>query len=114
MRLLGTTTDITTCECCGKKNLKKSIALLTSSDDVVYYGSDCAGRALLGKKTASNTKTINKRVEAIELAKRLIDKYPDNLKQAETGVWNKHGYPCQVVKGKFIIADFGCVELEVK
>lgn len=50
-RAMGTTDDCTTCDKCGKDHLKKTIILgILDADgnveDVVYYGSTCAGRAL--------------------------------------------------------------------
>jgi hypothetical protein len=42
---LGTTDEVTTCDCCGRANLKKTIALLVN-DFPVYYGSACAENAL--------------------------------------------------------------------
>ena len=43
---LGTSDDVTTCECCGKPDLKSTVALSVDGGDPVYYGSDCAARAL--------------------------------------------------------------------
>jgi hypothetical protein len=43
--VLGTTGDITTCECCGKSELKKTVALEVDGE-VQYYGTTCAGNAL--------------------------------------------------------------------
>jgi len=42
---LGTTDEVTTCDCCGRANLKKTIALMVN-DFPVYYGSECAAKAL--------------------------------------------------------------------
>jgi len=47
MKLLGINDDVTTCECCGKANLKCTVVL--SSDDgmgQMHYGRDCAAKAL--------------------------------------------------------------------
>lgn len=47
MKLLGINDDVTTCECCGKQNLKCTVVL--SSDDgmgQVHFGRDCAAKAL--------------------------------------------------------------------
>ena len=39
--------DKTECDCCGKKNLRSSIALESmDSGEVVYFGVDCAAMAL--------------------------------------------------------------------
>lgn len=46
-RFLGTSDDVTTCECCGRSNLKSTVALLMGdSTTPVYFGVSCAARAL--------------------------------------------------------------------
>lgn len=45
MKLLGINDDVTTCECCGKANLKCTVVLGTDAGEV-HYGRDCAARAL--------------------------------------------------------------------
>lgn len=47
-KLLGINDDVTTCECCGKPNLKCTV-VLTNGEGEVCYGRDCAARALAGK-----------------------------------------------------------------
>lgn len=47
VRFLGTSDDVTTCECCGRANLKSTVALLTEGATTpVYYGVTCAARSL--------------------------------------------------------------------
>lgn len=43
---LGIDDAVTTCDCCGKRKLKCAVALETEDGAVVYYGRDCASRAL--------------------------------------------------------------------
>lgn len=45
-KFLGTTDDVTTCDCCGRKDLKSTVALDLGEGDQVYYGVTCAARAL--------------------------------------------------------------------
>lgn len=45
MRVLGINDDVTTCECCGKCNLKCTVAL-DRDGETVYFGRACAARAL--------------------------------------------------------------------
>ncbi len=54
MRIVGHTDEITVCDCCGKKNLKSTVALERADGDIVFYGSDCAGAAVTGRKTRKN------------------------------------------------------------
>jgi len=44
-RVLGKNDEVTTCECCGKSNLKLTV-VLTDGDREVRYGRDCAARAI--------------------------------------------------------------------
>lgn len=49
--LLGVTDDVTDCDCCGKRDLKCTMALAEHDADgnavgEVYYGRDCGARAL--------------------------------------------------------------------
>lgn len=50
-RIKGTTGDVTDCEACGRRGLRKTVALAPldadgNECDAVYYGVDCAARAL--------------------------------------------------------------------
>lgn len=44
--VLGTTSDHTDCELCGRADLKGTVALKDEDGNVVYFGTDCAARAL--------------------------------------------------------------------
>jgi len=57
--LLGIDDEVTACDCCGKKNLKCTVALSQLDADgnevaVVRYGRDCAARALRVRATAAD------------------------------------------------------------
>jgi len=49
MKLLGITDSITTCDCCGKTNLKKTFVCQNDNGNINYYGCDCYAR-LMGIK----------------------------------------------------------------
>lgn len=66
MKVLGFTDEITTCDCCGKRNLKGSFAIETNAGEIVHYGSVCVGRAY-GSKQA---KQIKFAAEKIALAQK--------------------------------------------
>jgi len=40
-RILGINDDVTTCECCGKANLKCTV-VMTNGEGEVHFGRDCA------------------------------------------------------------------------
>ena len=48
-RFLGTTDEVTTCECCGKTGLKSTVAIEADGGAPMYFGITCAARAL-GRK----------------------------------------------------------------
>lgn len=53
-KILGITDAVSTCDCCGKKNLKKAVELENPEGDIVFFGTDCAGAALYGRKDRKN------------------------------------------------------------
>jgi hypothetical protein len=63
----GTDDSITTCDCCGKSNLKHTVIIELDSGEIVHYGSVCALRNT-GKTRATITSEINARAAAIRAA----------------------------------------------
>jgi len=58
-KILGTSGDITSCECCGKSNLKKTVVIEFDQDGIKHYGTSCAARAL-GLKGTYTAKDADK------------------------------------------------------
>ncbi|MCX5206104.1 hypothetical protein OG897_32420 [Streptomyces sp. NBC_00237] len=60
----GVTDDCTTCDCCGRSNLKRTVALIPLDEDgnedgdAVYYGTACAAMAMR-RRTTSITNAAN-------------------------------------------------------
>lgn len=54
LRIIGISDEVTTCECCGRTNLKKTV-VLTDGEGEKRYGSECAAKAMRksGDKFAS-------------------------------------------------------------
>lgn len=52
MKVLGITDTVTTCDCCGKKNLKRTVVLDTETG-VLYYGTSCAAKAMTKSEFAA-------------------------------------------------------------
>ena len=71
--ILGVDDEVTVCERCGKRNLKRTVALEMTSDDgdttVVRYGCDCAARALKGRQdvTRKEANEVERRALAVML-----------------------------------------------
>lgn len=58
---IGVTDEITTCDCCGKENLKRTVVFKTE-EDYLFFGSDCATRFAKENKTKITRKTkVNKK-----------------------------------------------------
>lgn len=102
-RVLGVTDDRTACECCGKSNLKVTVALDVMDDEgngsgeVVYYGRDCASKVLHGNNKAGNVKGVELLGKSISYAKKWLrhtDKHTAALLASKITVW---GYPCYPV-----------------
>jgi hypothetical protein len=75
MRILGITDERTECDCCGKTNLKCTVALEkvdaegNGTGEIVYFGRDCAARTLHGNNKSKNVKRVESLAKAIEYAK---------------------------------------------
>lgn len=74
MKIIAITDETSTCECCGKMNLKKVIVMQKEDGSIVRYGTDCAAKAQ-GKKSAA----VKADVEVAELAQRLLNKFTPEL-----------------------------------
>jgi len=65
VKVLGISDEVTTCELCGKANLKCTVALDLTGEgsEPVYYGRDCAGMVKYGKKSSGNTVKVVREFE---------------------------------------------------
>jgi hypothetical protein len=64
MKILGITDEVNTCDCCGRTNLKKTVAMEFDAGGMVHYGADCAANAVYGKKTPTNRKLVEAKANA--------------------------------------------------
>ena len=72
-RYLGTTDDVTTCDCCGRTGLKSTVAIEMHDDaDPVYYGVTCAAHAL--KTTAKEVRYEAKRADTLKREKEAAER----------------------------------------
>lgn len=97
IKYLGVSDEVTTCQRCGKPNLKKTV-VLDIDGSVEHIGSDCASRLLYGKTSASNKKMIERRAT---MAQYIANCQANNrsLDYICNGIWNKFGYGCEVRNG---------------
>ncbi len=71
-RFLGTTDERSECDCCGRRNLKLTVALLFEGEvEPVFFGTSCAAKALrmpakevkAAAKAADDAKAASERAE---------------------------------------------------
>lgn len=70
MNVKGITDEITSCGCCGKSNLKKTVILEGDDGEILYYGSECAAAALTGKKSRKGGELVANLAGAVDFFKR--------------------------------------------
>ena len=63
------------CECCGNNRLERNVVLADENGELMYVGSDCAGKLVHGAKKASNTKAVVKEAEFVSKCRELLTKY---------------------------------------
>jgi hypothetical protein len=73
-QFLGTSDEVNSCDCCGKQNLKSTVALDVDGE-VLYYGVTCAARALTAhgmEMDSAKVKAAAKKAQAeqVECARR--------------------------------------------
>lgn len=72
-KLMGISDEVSTCECCGRPNLKRTVMIsLDGESDPVYFGSQCAHRALTGRGYSIKGSEIMKQAEALHSTQRLL------------------------------------------
>jgi hypothetical protein len=93
-KVLGTTDEITTCDCCGRKNLKCTVAL-DKDGEIVHYGRDCAGAAVYGRKSAKNTSVVEFWAKWVAAARCMLQAGQDAIQVSERLVIaGIHAEPC--------------------
>lgn len=86
IKYLGIETDCHTCDCCGKGNLKKTVALGIDGN-VQYYGVVCAGKAL-GHKTRTPS-DVKAAVGAVNERQRIEEQVIARRAQGENVVYGR-------------------------
>jgi hypothetical protein len=71
LKILGTTDEVNTCDCCGRKDLKDTVAMEDDeTGNIVYYGCVCAAkkRQVPAKQIRDEAKSADKAKAAAERA----------------------------------------------
>lgn len=98
-RFLGVSDEVTTCECCGKKNLKRTVAISFDGGSPVYYGTDCAARTL-GRKAS----VVKDQMKALSYAQKWLA--AGRTRESIADWLYHHGFPASVRDGKLIIGSW--------
>ena len=78
IKCLGTDDSVNSCDCCGRDNLKATVAFETESGDVVYFGVVCAAKA-----TGTSSATIRLKAHVADEAKAAAVRAESRKKHAE-------------------------------
>ena len=68
LKIVGVTADVSTCDCCGREDLKRAVALENGDGAVVYFGTSCAAQALQWTDKAVTAAAKKAHAEALEAA----------------------------------------------
>lgn len=82
-KLLGTCDEIHVCDCCGKKNLNRTVAMEKNDGAIVYFGTTCASRALTGRRSRKTGDLIWDRAVVISKCKAVLDAVLGAIKNGE-------------------------------
>lgn len=80
---LGTCDEVNACDCCGRKNLKSTVALSINGGDPVYYGVTCAAQAL--SMGAKDVRAATRKADDEKAAKERAER--EAQRQAEQQPW---------------------------
>lgn len=95
VKFLGTSDENTVCECCGKKNLKSTVALSIDDSDPVFFGVTCAARAL--KMGVKEVRTANRAADDAKIAAERAARKA--RMDAEFGSWSAYLEAKSGIKG---------------
>lgn len=82
-KIVGVVDDITICDCCGKKNLHRTIALENEDGSILHYGTTCASRALTGKRSTKNGELIWGRAVRVQKCQDITEAVLEAVKRGE-------------------------------
>jgi len=101
-RFLGTCDNVNHCDCCGRTNLKRTVALNnTETGEDVYFGTSCAARALkmdvkavkAAAKSADDERKAVERAERQAAAAAETERWTNFLIKATGGINDYAGRP---------------------
>jgi len=110
-RVKGISDEVTTCECCGRTNLRRTVAIsLDGESDPVYFGRDCAARALRGFGYKVAGKDIESGALEVERLQRELSQVAGALVRVEDMM--EAGHTRYVIGGRPIGANLDDLQSE--
>lgn len=92
----GITDEVTVCDHCGKKNLKRTVLLVDNeTGDEVYFGTSCAAEALGWKERTPSSQLNRAYREVMELRRKYLEegaRYAESLVPPEVTFLFSNGY----------------------
>jgi len=85
VKFLGSSDEVTTCDHCGRAELKYTIALEIDDEEVVHFGSTCASYALAGRGIKIAAGTIKRKSQDADAARRRAELEAEHA--AESARW---------------------------
>lgn len=97
IKVLGINSDTTTCDCCGKKNLKRVVTLLMEDGRVLNYGTDCAAKALLANGVKTSKSGLELEYQVIAYAQKwIVNRSAESIAHA---IWDRYGFRSEAKDG---------------
>ena len=111
-QILGINDDESYCTLCGKVALKRVVWMEnTETNEINCYGTCCAAKLVLGKKTKSNSDRVFKFAQTMDAVKKWKENGFDVDKIAR-GIWNVFGFLTDKKNGNLFV-DFNGEMIQV-
>ena len=96
MKILAITDETNTCECCGKRGLKRVVVIELENGAIVRYGTDCASKAFRDNKSQFASAT-----DVLAYVQKWSAKYSAEI--VVRGLETKRGLNAKVVDGAIFV-----------
>lgn len=110
MKILGINDDVTTCECCGRTNLKSTVVIEIDDEAVVHFGRDCAAKKLMGSNKSGNVKAVDSLARGIAYGREWLNKTPRHTATVVANAIRVRFAPCHVVGETLVFNNGVCVK----
>jgi len=105
-RVLGRNDEQTTCDKCGKTNLKFTVVMESETTGVIRYGRDCAAVAL--GRSKKDKDLVARDATAIQFVHNMRAN-GRTLAEQSTRLWDRFGYANEIKDGKLIFQGATCL-----